>query len=351
MPISELLLPWYDVHARDLPWRVPPGSSQRADPYHVWLSEIMLQQTTVAAVKPYFERFLTRWPRIKDLAAADEADVMRLWAGLGYYARARNLHACAKAVAATGGRFPQTQAALRELPGIGDYTSAAIAAIAFGERAAVVDGNVERVVTRLTADDTPLPKAKANVRLFMEVETPSERPGDFAQAMMDLGATVCTPKSPSCLLCPLNGHCEAKKEGRATDFPVKAPKKAKPVRRGAAFVAYRGDEVWLTRRPPSGLLGGMTQVPTTDWSARQDGARGADAAPFKGDWRHAGQAEHGFTHFGIVLDVFRAEVAAASGEGWWCKRAQLAHEALPTLFRKVVATAFPGAPEAGRTKS
>ena len=348
MRLSDTLLAWYDAHARDLPWRVPPGEARRPDPYHVWLSEVMLQQTTVAAVIPYFHRFLQRWPHVTDLAAAPQEEVMRLWAGLGYYARARNLHACAKAVAADGG-FPETRDALRDLPGIGDYTSAAIAAIAFGERAAVVDGNVERVVTRLAADDTPLPAAKANVRAFMERETPAARPGDFAQAMMDLGATVCTPKSPSCLICPLGERCAAAAAGRATDYPVKPARKARPVRKGAAFVARRSDgAVWLTRRAPRGLLGGMAQVPTSDWSARRDGATGIEAAPFPAAWRHAGRAAHGFTHFEIELEVFAAEIEGATAgsiavggagcDGWWSE--DPAADGLPTLFRKVLNVAL-----------
>ena len=339
--VSSLLLPWYDAHARALPWRVPPGEPRRADPYHVWLSEVMLQQTTVAAVKPYFQRFLARWPRVVDLAAAPEPDVMTLWAGLGYYARARNLHACAKVVAARGG-FPRTQAGLRELPGIGDYTSAAIAAIAFGERAAVVDGNIERVVTRLTADATPLPAAKGNVRRFMERATPEDRPGDFAQAMMDLGATTCTPRNPSCLLCPLVGVCEAHRTGKEKVYPVKPARKPRPLRHGAAFVARRGGAVWLTRRPSEGLLGGMAQVPTSDWSARRDGATSASAAPFEAGWRRVGEAAHGFTHFEIVLAVFVADLTDATdvgGEGWWAPLDAVEAQGLPTLFRKAIAVA------------
>ena len=347
MNVSRDLLRWYGRHARSLPWRVPPGEMRRAEPYHVWLSEVMLQQTTVAAVVPYFHRFLARFPTVADLAAADEAEVMAMWAGLGYYARARNLHACAKAVAAAGGAFPRTSAGLRALPGIGDYTAAAIAAIAFGERAAVVDGNIERVVLRLLTDETPLPAARANVRRFMAEATPADRPGDFVQAMMDLGATICTPRSPSCLVCPLASGCAARAEGRATAFPVKAPRKARPRRRGAAFVALRdsgnGQEVWLTRRPSRGLLGGMAQVPTTGWSSRTDGDTEADAAPFPADWHHAGVAEHGFTHFEIALDIYRTSLEPGDGPdggGWWAATENVNEHGLPTLFAKVVGIAL-----------
>ncbi len=334
---SDHLLGWYDRHARALPWRMPPGSPDRADPYHVWLSEVMLQQTTVAAVKPYFDRFVSRWPTVVDLAAASDEDVMAAWAGLGYYSRARNLKACAEIVAGEmGGRFPDTQDALRALPGIGDYTSAAIAAIAFGEAAPVVDGNVERVVTRFTADPTPLPKAKAGCRAFMAGETPKDRPGDFVQAMMDLGATICTPRKPVCSLCPVSSSCEARKQGTQESYPVKAAKKAKPVRVGAAFVATRGEAVWCVRRAGTGLLGGTAGVPSTAWSSQADGATGSSAAPFEAEWKLAGTVRHTFTHFHLELEVWTAE-AGPTGDGWW--EADIA--TLPTLFRKAVQAAVP----------
>ena len=354
------LLDWYDVHARTLPWRVPPAESKRgarADPYHVWLSEVMLQQTTVKAVIPYFARFLALWPSVHDLAAAETETVMREWAGLGYYARARNMKACAEAiVAAHGGRFPDTEAGLRALPGVGAYTAAAIAAIAFGRRAAVVDGNVERVAARILADATPKPRLTVLARAWMEQHAPAAspqgRPGDFVQAVMDLGATICTPRRPACALCPVNGRCRAFARGAPLDFPVRAPKKARPLRRGAAFVARRGDgAVWTVSRPPSGLLGGMVAVPTTGWSARADGATGVEAAPFEAAWRHVGTARHGFTHFEIELEVFvaRADAAhvdaahvdagwgeGARGEEAWGEGTWRHDPAVPALFAKVL---------------
>ncbi|WP_102959884.1 A/G-specific adenine glycosylase [Mangrovicella endophytica] len=345
LPLTRSLLDWYDRSARVLPWRVSPqalASGVRPDPYRVWLSEIMLQQTTVAAVKPYFVAFVNRWPRVEDLAQAETAEVMAAWAGLGYYARARNLHACAKVVAAEhGGRFPSTAAALKGLPGIGDYTAAAIASIAFGEAAPVVDGNIERVVTRLGAIETPLPAAKPIVRAAVAAMTPQDRPGDFAQAMMDLGATICVPKRPACILCPIADGCEARRAGTMERYPVKAPKRARPQRVGAAFVACRPDgAVWLIRRPPAGLLGGTAAPPTTGWSSRRDGDTGAQAAPFPAVWVRAGSVEHGFTHFDLTLEVWRAAVLAdPPGEGWWSAPGALSSRDLPTLMRKVVEVA------------
>lgn len=351
--VSQKLLAWYDRHARALPWRVPPGKSVngiRADPYHVWLSEVMLQQTTVAAVKSYFEKFLGLWPTLADLAAADEEDVLKAWAGLGYYSRARNLKACADMVAEQyDGVFPRTQTELIKLPGIGDYTSAAIAAIAFGEKASVVDGNIERVITRLLADATPLPAAKDVCRAEMGSITPVDRPGDFAQAMMDLGATICTPKRPACALCPLIDECAAQRLGTMEQFPVKPPKKVKPTRRGAAFVAVREDgAVWLTKRGDKGLLAGMSGVPTTQWTVAQDGETGIDAAPFKSHWDHAGTVRHTFTHFHLELEVYSARDLPAGEdsqlvEGWWSGPDHLPGEALPTVMKKSLTAAIPDA--------
>ena len=278
----------------------------------------MLQQTTVAAVKSYFDKFVALWPTLQDMAAAEEEDVLKAWAGLGYYSRARNLKACADTIAKEhGGAFPSTQADLIKLPGIGDYTSAAIAAIAFGERAAVVDGNIERVVTRLLADATPLPAAKEICRREMRRITPADRPGDFAQAMMDLGATICTPKRPACALCPVNEHCAARRLGTMEQFPVKPPKKAKPTRKGAAFVAVRVDgAVWLTKRGDKGLLAGMSGVPTTQWTVSQDGETEVSAAPFDADWGQAGTVRHTFTHFHLELAVYSAfDVPGHTGAG------------------------------------
>ncbi|MFD1745593.1 A/G-specific adenine glycosylase [Rhizobium helianthi] len=348
-PLAAHLLGWYDRHHRDLPWRVGPAmqqAGQRANPYHVWLSEVMLQQTTVQAVKPYFQKFLVTWPTVVDLAAAPVEDVMAAWAGLGYYARARNLKRCAEAVANDhGGLFPDTEEGLRTLPGIGDYTAAAIAAIAFDRPAAVMDGNVERVISRLYAISSPLPASKPIMKGKVRELTPIERPGDFAQAMMDLGATICTPKRPACALCPFNGHCLALREFDPENFPLKAPKKQKPLRQGAAFVAVSPEgEIFLRRRPASGLLGGMTEVPNTAWTARQDGGTTADHAPFSADWQSCGTVIHVFTHFELRLTVFRAVTARSSdASGWWEPVDHLEAQALPTVMKKAISVAIPTA--------
>ena len=338
---AEALLAWYDRHRRRLPWRALPGETP--DPYAVWLSEIMLQQTTVATVRSYFVAFLARWPDVTALAAAPVDDVMRLWAGLGYYSRARNLHACAQHVAGPlGGRFPDTEAGLRALPGIGPYTSAAIAAIAFDRRAVVVDGNVERVVSRLHAVTDPLPAAKGRIRDLADALTPARRPGDFAQAMMDLGATICTPRRPTCALCPFFAGCVARREGVAADLPVKAAKAERPNRRGAAFVLRRADGAVLVRtRPPRGLLGGMTEFPGTDWTS--DYSTGAAVPPLPAACaRLPSTVVHGFTHFELELDVFVGTVMADTApppDCRWVAAAALDAEALPTLMRKVAAIA------------
>jgi len=348
--ITANLLHWYDSHCRILPWRISPRE-QRAgiavDAYKVWLSEIMLQQTTVEAVKPYFRTFTEKWPTVRHLAAASQDEVLRAWAGLGYYSRARNLKKCADIVCADlGGRFPTQLDSLRALPGIGDYTAAAIAAIAGGVPAAVVDGNVERVVSRLDAIATPLPKAKAQIRARMQALTPDQRPGDFAQAMMDLGATICTPKRPSCFICPVNTDCKALHTSDPESFPVKAPKKDRPVRHGAAFVAISADnEVLLRSRAEDGLLGGMTEVPTTAWTARRDGGTQASDAPFQADWSATGTIIHVFTHFELRLSIYRAQDVAKpeSRDGWWVKVENLSAEALPTVMKKAIAAAIPDA--------
>ena len=338
------LLAWYDRHRRDLPWRAAPGETP--DPYRVWLSEIMLQQTTVKAVGPYFERFLARWPNVKALAAAPLEDVLRLWAGLGYYARARNLHACARVVATDlQGRFPATEPQLAALPGIGPYTAAAIAAIAFGTRAAAVDGNVERVISRLYAVEQELPAAKARIRKLVQDLVPAERAGDFAQALMDLGATICTPKRPACAVCPWVEACAARRRGDQAAFPRKAPRREGKLRRGAAFVAVRADGCALVRsRPPKGLLGGMTEVPTTDWTHGFDEADALDGAPFwsrvKLTWRRIpGAVTHVFTHFPLELSVYVAEVplrTPAPKGARWVPLADVFAEALPNVMRKVI---------------
>ena len=346
--IASRLLAWYDTHHRDLPWRIAPRELARGirpDPYRVWLSEVMLQQTTVEAVKSYFRAFVEKWPDIEALAASPTEDVMKAWAGLGYYSRARNLKACADLVARQGGKFPDTQAGLRELPGIGAYTAAAIAAIAFDQPAAVVDGNVERVVSRLFSIVTPLSEAKSDIRTNVERMVPATRPGDFAQAMMDLGATICTPRRPRCMLCPLREDCSATISGDAERFPVRLPKGEKPLRRGAAFVAVRGDgAILLRKRGDKGLLGGMTEVPTTGWTARIDGGTTAAAAPFPGNWRPAGKIGHVFTHFALELEIFKAmtDVAAPAGH-FWSLADEISGEALPTVMKKVIEAAIPGA--------
>lgn len=335
--ISELLLDWYDRHARDLPWRARPGEPL-PDPYRVWLSEVMLQQTTVAAVKPYFERFSARWPTVEALAAAPEEEVMAAWAGLGYYSRARNLVKAARAVAELGA-FPDSEAGLRALPGLGDYTAAAVAAIAFGQRAVVVDANVERVVARLFALDEPLPQARKAIRARADSITPEEPAGDFAQAMMDLGATVCTARDPRCLLCPLAGHCVGRAGGDPARYPVKAAKKARPVRQGTAFWIEHDGQVWLVGRAGTGMLGGMRALPDDGWSARGDGH---GEPPLAGEWGEAGMVRHGFTHFEIELSVMvhLAGLPAPSGEGEWWPLEDLDEAGLPTLFRKAAQRAL-----------
>ena len=347
-PRAVDLLVWYDRHCRRLPWRALPGET--ADAYRVWLSEIMLQQTTVKAVAPYFARFLVRWPDVRALAEASLDDVLKLWAGLGYYARARNLHACARAVVARhGGGFPATEVELAALPGIGPYTAAAIAAIAFGERAAAVDGNVERVVTRLFAVEEELPAAKPQIRSLVQALVPAARAGDFAQALMDLGATICTPKRPACALCPWLDACAARMRGDQESFPRKARKRGGRLRRGAAFVVTRADGCVLVRsRPPKGLLGGMTEVPTTPWTHDFDACTALDNAPrlarANPRWRRIpGVVTHVFTHFPLELVVYAAAVparTAAPDGARWVALAELPGEALPTVMRKVVAHAL-----------
>ncbi len=347
-PAAKPLLDWYDRHHRDLPWRVSPPMAARgikADPYHVWLSEVMLQQTTVPAVKPYFANFLARWPSVRDLADATSEDVMAAWAGLGYYARARNLKKCAEAVASDhNGIFPDTEEGLKSLPGIGDYTAAAVAAIAFNRQAAVMDGNIERVISRLYAIATPLPAAKPLMKQKVALLTPQDRPGDFAQAMMDLGATICTPKRPACSLCPFRGSCEALRLHDPEHFPVKAAKKEKPLRQGAAFIAVTADgDVLLRRRIESGLLGGMTEVPTTNWTARQDGGTSADAAPFPAAWEPCGTITHVFTHFELRLSIYRVAIPSRiqTDNGWWEPVTNLDSRALPTVMKKAITAAIP----------
>ncbi|HEX4765504.1 MAG TPA: A/G-specific adenine glycosylase [Lichenihabitans sp.] len=338
--ITRSLLDWYDRHRRILPWRAKPGETP--DPYRIWLSEVMLQQTTVAAVKPYFARFLALWPTVADLAEAPSEAVMREWAGLGYYARARNLHACANAVVVHfGGRFPPTETALRALPGIGDYTAAAVAAIAFGEAATVVDGNVERVVARLFALETPLPEARPAIRRLAATLVSADRPGDFAQATMDFGATLCTPRSPACAICPVRRECQARVRGVQQDLPRRSPRAMRPQRFGAAVVLRRPDGAILVRtRPSSGLLGGMTEVFGTDWTEAPPALSGLEALPDHDiAWR--GTVDHVFTHFALRLDVYAGRTSRLDAPvGWrWVAKADLGSEALPNLMVKVLALA------------
>ena len=346
-PSARDLLVWYDRHRRDLPWRAKPG--EEADPYRVWLSEIMLQQTTVRAVKPYFEKFLTLFPDVVALAKAPTEAVMSAWAGLGYYSRARNLHACAKAVVDIhNGIFPTEQDALRALPGIGDYTSAAITSIAFNRVATVVDGNVERVISRLYAVEEPLPGSKPRIKELTTAMVPGDRPGDFAQAMMDLGATLCTPKSPSCILCPFNGKCIAQKRGDAETFPRKTPKKEGQLRRGAAFIVLRDDGALLVRtRPDKGLLGGMTEVPGTEWSADFNSRTALASAPIDADWKKLrGHVRHVFTHFPLELTIYVARCGkrkSAPQGARFVPLTALEQEALPSVMKKAIEFALENA--------
>ncbi|SNS83154.1 A/G-specific adenine glycosylase [Sphingopyxis indica] len=319
------LLDWYDRSARALPWRVPPGSGRVPDPYRVWMAEVMLQQTTVAAVAGYYERFTARWPTVADLAAADDADVMAAWAGLGYYARARNLLACARAIVRDhGGGFPDSEAGLRSLPGVGDYTAAAVAAIAFGRPAVVVDANIERVIARHRLIETPLPAAKRAFKAELAPLVPADRPGDFAQALMDLGAGVCTPRAPACDRCPVGADCRARGRADIERLPVKPAKKAKPQRYGIAHWIERDDRLWLVRRPEKGMLGGMRALPGGEWAAMPPAESGI------------AEVDHGFTHFDLRLTLVRREAPLAAAEGEWWPLATLDAAGLPTLYRKLV---------------
>ncbi len=339
---DQLLLAWYDRHARTMPWRVSPQDKAkgiRPNPYHVWLSEVMLQQTTVAAVRAYFLKFIALWPSVTDLAQARDADVMAAWAGLGYYARARNLLACARVVADDlGGAFPETYADLLKLPGVGPYTAAAIASIAFEESAVVVDGNVERVMSRLFAVQEPLPKAKSALTGLAASLTPKQRPGDYAQAVMDLGATICTPRSPQCLICPLNGGCRASASGNPTDFPVKAPKAEKPTRRGRLWIVQSGESILIEQRPAKGLLGGMPGFPGDGW----DGAGGD--APVSANWRSIGEVRHTFTHFHLILSLSFAQLPLGVNpdRGEFVPLSQFQPDSLPTVMKKAWTLAFKG---------
>lgn len=342
--LSTELLNWYDRERRDLPWRRDPGET--ADAYHVWMSEIMLQQTTVAAVKSYFAKFTKLWPTVEAMASAPLDDVLKEWAGLGYYARARNLHKCATVVVTEhDGQFPRTEAELKKLPGIGDYTAAAVAAIAFGERAVVVDGNIERVVTRLNRITEELPGAKKSIKAATDDITPSTRAGDFAQAMMDLGATICTPKSPKCLLCPVSSHCQALRAGDQETYPRKKPKQPKPTRRAVSYWVTCGEHILLERRPAKGLLGGMPGLFSTLWESRDGFPKYHEVerqAPVSGPWTAlSGVAKHTFTHFHLETQIFHQELRTLANVdgGFWARKDDIADVGLPTVFTKMVSIA------------
>ncbi len=342
------LINWYRANARDLPWRNPPGAALPDDPdwpYRVWLSEVMLQQTTTVAAAPYFRHFTTRWPTVGALAAAADEEVMQAWAGLGYYARARNLLACARAVVERHGRrFPADEAALRDLPGVGDYTAAAVAAFGFGRDAVVIDGNIERVVTRLLAIATPLPAARPAIRAALAPVVPQGQAGDFAQAMMDLARRICTPRGPSCLICPLSADCAANRAGTAEIFPVKVAKKARPTRTGTAWWIEADGHVLTIVRPAKGLLGGMRALPSCGW-------RGSGEPPMAGDWRRLGSVAHGFTHFELHLSVDALRLARRPAldlpGALWLPLAEIEAAGLPTLFAKAARLGLAAAGEAG----
>jgi len=349
--LTDRLLAWYDGNRRDLPWRSPPG--EKPVPYHVWLSEVMLQQTTVATVKPRFLAFLRRWPTVKALAGASLDEVLHEWQGLGYYARARNLHACAVAVVRDhGGVFPPTEAGLLGLPGIGEYTAAAVAAITFGEATSPVDGNIIRVISRLNVIDVLMPAGKKQITAFVGKMVPAQRPGDFAQAMMDLGAMICTPRNPDCGGCPWAGGCRAHAEGNEEHFPVRKAKAEKPIRYGTVFWLADGrGRVLLCRRPEKGLLGGMMEFPSTDWCAlpwEETDAVGefpASGAINTLQWLGvSGDVRHTFTHFHLILTVLTAQLSgsgeALPGNGLWCTPDRFHEHALPTVMKKVAAHAL-----------
>jgi A/G-specific adenine glycosylase len=331
---AAALLHWYDANARQMPWRSPPNSAQRPDPYRIWLSEVMLQQTTVAAVRDYFNRFTTRWPTVSALAMAKDADVMAEWAGLGYYARARNLLKCARAVHSLGG-FPDTCEQLLTLPGIGPYTAAAVASIAFNQPATVVDGNVERVMARLFNIHTPLPAAKPELTALAATLTPQSRPGDYAQAVMDLGATICTPRNPACGICPLRPFCAAQAQGTQTALPFKTPKPEKPTRQGTLWLARHPNGDWLVeQRPAKGLLGGTIGFPGNGWDSKSQHT----AAPVIANWQECGEIKHTFTHFHAVLRVLAGTTSAQPDHGMF---QPVNPENLPTLMRKAYDLASP----------
>ena len=333
--LPTALLEWYHDHARDLPWRMGPkerAGGARPDPYRVWLAEIMLQQTTVPHGARYFLAFTKRWPSVDALAAAKDEDVMAAWAGLGYYARARNLLKCAREVAALGG-FPQSAKELVKLPGIGPYTAGAVAALAFGKQAAAVDGNVERVFARLMALEMPFKDAKSEIKRVVQTLVPADRPAEFAEGLMDLGATVCTPKRPNCLICPLARHCKARAAGQAERYPIKEKKKKTPRRTGHVFLLLEGENIMLERRPDKGLLGGMLGLPGSDWREGQAGQM--SGAPAKADWQQIGEVRHVFTHFSLTLTVWQGALKGKRPKGDWKPLKDV--DGLPSVFAKAFA--------------
>jgi A/G-specific adenine glycosylase len=347
IPHSHRVLKWWDAHRRELPWRAARGKT--STPYVVWLSEVLLQQTTVQAATPYFERFVRTWPRVEDLAAATLEDVMRAFSGLGYYSRARNLHACARAVAANGGRFPESEAELRALPGVGAYTAAAVAAIAFGQSTTPVDGNISRIVGRLFAIEEPFAMARSRIVKAATSLTPRDRPGDYAQALMDLGSMICTPRNPSCSSCPLREDCMAQRSGDPAAFPRRVKRKVRPVRQGAVFFAQRADGAILVRtRPPTGLLGSTVELPGTEWSVDFDIGQAGKSAPICADWRLLmGSVKQAFTHFQLRIHVFYAPVAGAvriDADCVWLQRDRIHDAGFSSVMRKVVTHALESRP-------
>lgn len=340
--MRELLLAWYDVEGRTLPWRIRPkdrAAGKTADPYAVWLSEIMLQQTTVPHGTPYWHKFLETFPTVTDLANAPRETVLGHWAGLGYYARARNLHKCAQIIRDDyGGVFPETEKELLKLPGIGAYTAATMAAICFDEATNIVDGNVERVISRIFAVQTPLPKGRKELRTRAGELAPPRRAGDYGQALMDLGATVCTPRAPACERCVWQNYCAAYVAGTQTDYPKKAAKTKQPVRYGVVFIAKSDANVLLETRPDKGLLGGMLGLPGTDWVSERPTAP-MENAPLKAEWvKSAGEVKHVFTHFELRLEVYSAQVDTVRSNQMWAGEETL--KGLPTVFKKALKVAF-----------
>ncbi len=333
--LPTLLLDWYDSHARDLPWRTGPAArraGERPNPYHVWLCEIMMQQTTIPHGTPYFLKFIGRWPTIEDLASAKDEDVMAAWAGLGYYARARNLLKCAREVAKCGS-FPETETELRKLPGIGPYTAGAIAALAFGQPAAAIDGNVERVFSRLLAMTGDWKTEKKRIAETVRALVPPDHPGAFAEALMDLGATLCTPTKPNCMLCPVTTLCAGRASGEPERFPIKPAKTPKPKRHGRVFILTDKNDIWLTRLPPRGLLGGMLALPSDGWRGEDYDPDRAFPATAK-DWQNIGEVRHVFTHFSLTLDVYSGELDGKRPDGEWTPIKEV--DGLPSVFAKAL---------------